>query len=225
MFCKYCGISMPDNVKFCPSCGKPSGIPAGSPKKPAAPVVRPSGAGVYNPAATGTAGLGTGVKSYNIGNYIFWAGCAMSLISVFLPYLSASALGFGGSMSLMDAMKLLKQFSPENAKYIMLFIVLCFAAAIGLAIVNFFKLNIVSIAGSAVFAVIVLCVNKAVSENLSKVSSFSNAASQFLSAFNVNADVGVEYEIGHTLLLLGSIVMLISSIAAFVICAKGKRTA
>ena len=28
MFCKYCGSSLPDGVKFCPACGKPT--PRGS---------------------------------------------------------------------------------------------------------------------------------------------------------------------------------------------------
>lgn len=229
MFCKYCGTSMPDSVKFCPSCGKPSGVqagsPGGAPKKPGGPMVHTSGVKPYAPAQTGTAGLGMGGKSYNIGNYIFWAGCVMTLVSVFLPYLSASALGIGGSMSLMDSMKLVKQFSPESAGYIMIFIIICVVAAIGLAAANIFRLNLVSVAGSAFFMVFVLCVNKAVSENLSQVSSYTSAANHLLSAFDVNVDVGVKYEIGHTLLLLGSTVMLISSIAAFIICTVRKRTA
>lgn len=229
MFCKYCGTSMPDHVKFCPSCGKPSGVQAGStggsPKKPGGPMVHPSGVKPYNPVQSQNAASKTGVKTFNIGNYIFWAGCAMVFISVFLPYLSASALGIGKSVSLMDVRKLLGQFAPESSKYVLAFIVLCLAVSAGLAVVNFFKLNLAALACSATFAAFVATINAGLSDSLSQVSSYTNAASQFLSVFDVNVDVGVKYGIGHTLLLLGSIVMVLSSFAALWLETKRKRTA
>ena len=37
-FCTFCGTSVPDNIKFCTSCGKPMGITAPTPAPPVQPV-------------------------------------------------------------------------------------------------------------------------------------------------------------------------------------------
>ena len=190
MFCKYCGATLPDGVKFCPSCGKQLGNPdANAPKAPGGsyaaapgvsqtPPVRPMDF-VPKPAVKVK-------KTYNIGNFIFWAGCALAALGLFLPYCSVSMLGFGKEMTLMEA---------EDGMYFLVIIAV-------LAVLNIFKLNIVNVAGS-VFTLWLV--------------SYENQNIQ---------DYGrglVDYEIGHTLLLFGSVVMLIAAIAGLVLWIMKKR--
>lgn len=51
MYCRFCGTQIPDNVKFCPSCGKKLTVDdAPSPASPTAPVI-PESSPVWAPAA------------------------------------------------------------------------------------------------------------------------------------------------------------------------------
>ena len=191
MFCKYCGNNLPDGVKFCPACGKPTANADAAPKKSSIPntgasrPVKP-----VHPMGTSAAPKAKIRKTYNIGNFILWGGCAVALISLFLPYCSASIslLGYSASesLTLMEA---------DDGIFFLVIIAI-------VAVLNIFKLNILCIAGSAFHMFLVTYENQ-----------------------NINDYVGglVEYNMGHTLLLLGSIAMLISSIVALVLWIRQKN--
>lgn len=213
MFCKHCGAQVPDNAKFCASCGKPTGN-SGNPANPARPTtpVNPSGTPSFGTGSNGTyqhashptgdsilksvrshtspSSSGTKVKikkKYNIGNIILWVGCAIAILSLFLPYASASAFGFSRSTSLMEA---------EDGVY--------FLAVIAIvAVLNLFKLNTLCVIGSA-FTVFLITLEH---QDLSGYGGL------------------LEYGSGHTLLILGGVVMLISAIAALVLAILQKKNA
>ncbi len=200
MFCKHCGKAMPDGVKFCPACGKPSGNPGGAQGAAAGnPGVTTGGQSVSmygqggaNAYQAVTAGIGKPPvkikKTYNIGNFAYWGGCLLALLGLFLPYCSVSFLGYGESINLIDT---------DDGKIFL-------GIIIALAVINIFKLNIVSIAGS------ILLLSLVVYEN-DNIKSYAGGLA--------------DYEIGHTLLYLGSIVMLIAAIAALVMWIMKKRAA
>lgn len=190
MFCKYCGSSLPDGVKFCPACGKPT--PRGSagaasdissaantlegsvsPRKPE------HFAHASDPAVRVK-------KTYNIGNFIFWAGCAIAMLGLFLPYCSVSLLGFGEDVALME--------TEDGIFFLGIILVL--------AVLNIFKLNILCIIGSLFHMSLVLYEND-------NIKSYARGLA--------------ENEIGHTLLFLGSITMILASIAALVMWIKKKK--
>ena len=55
MFCKHCGKAMPDGVKFCPACGKPSGNPGVTTGGQSVSMYGQGGANAYQAV---TAGIG-----------------------------------------------------------------------------------------------------------------------------------------------------------------------
>ena len=203
MFCKHCGSTLPDGVKFCPSCGKPTpntnnnNIP-----KPAGGTGTGGFGGSHGSGSSYTGGMnpypGQPVKvkkTFNIGNYILWAGCAITIISLFLPYCSSvEILGTKASISLMD---------PETIEGGMIFLII---AAI-VAVLNIFRLNIVCIIGSAGNLLLVIVFNSYLKDLMHYASGL------------------VKYSIGHTLLILGSIVMMAASIAGLVLWMKQKKAA
>lgn len=211
MFCKYCGKTLPDGVKFCPSCGKPTPASGTGAPKPN-PIPTPVNNSTNTFTGTGTGGTAQGFgtsyvsnpmpgqpmkakKVHNIGNYILWAACAVTIISLFLPYCSTVEIfGQKASVSLM---------TEDTIEGGMMF--LGFTAVV--AVLNIFKLNILCIIGSVINLVVVLVFN-------SYIKDYMNYASGL-----------VNYSIGHTLLLLGSIAMIAASIAALVLCIKQKNMA
>lgn len=213
MFCKHCGAQVPDNAKFCASCGKPTGS-SGNQSNPgsSAPPVNPSSTSSFGTGSNGAfqptsrpqrnsgfknaqphispVSSGTKVKikkKYNIGNIILWVGCAIAILSLFFPYASASAFGFSRSTSLMEA---------EDGIYFLVVIAI-------VAILNLFKLNTLCVIGS-VFTVFLI-----------------NLEHQDLSGYGGL----LEYGSGHTLLILGGVVMLLSAIAALVLAILQKKNA
>ncbi len=207
MFCKHCGTTLPDGVKFCPSCGKPT--PSNNIPKPvgAAGTGGTSGTGTSAGGSQGTGSSYTGgmkpypgqpvkvKKTFNIGNYILWAGCAITIISLFLPYCSSvEFLGQKASISLMD---------PETIEGGMIFLIITAAVAV----LNIFKLNIVCIIGSAGNLLLVIAFNSYLKDLMHYASGLVN------------------YSIGHTLLILGGIVMMGGSIAGLVFWTKQKNAA
>lgn len=227
MFCKHCGANLPDGVKFCPSCGKPTvsqGAAPGSgtgpgPNQPVNTGAAPTGGGFHpspgpTPGAPGNGPLGPGApnspgnnftgtsfipnpagynvpaakrkKTYNIGNFVLWGGCAVAVLSLFLPYCSASMLGYSQSVALMDV---------ETGIY--------FLGIIGIiAVLNIFKLNILCIIGSVLNLCLIFYGHSYVQEGIG---------------------VAIHFEIGNTLLYVGGFVMLGASIAALVLWNKAKK--
>lgn len=160
MFCKYCGAQLKDNSKFCASCGAKLESDSSS-----ARTVRPNttyaNAAHSNPNHSNTNHSNTAIpnsaipnsavpnatvpldkkkRTFNIGNFVIWAGCVITFISLFLPFASASFLGFSQSVSLFDT---------EDGIFFIVTIV-------ATALLNFTRLNLLPTIGSAVM-VFFLC--------------------------------------------------------------------
>lgn len=210
MFCKHCGAQVADGVKFCPSCGNATG--AGSAPK-TQQTAAPSGNASANPAHTGAtashtapkmpkmharAAAPSGVKykkRFNIGNYAVWVGCALTIASLFMTFLTASVSLLGISQS--ESVKLIDK---EDGLFFL-------GIAIAIAVVNIFKLNILAIIGSG-FAAFMLNV---------ELQDIEHTLRGFGSM--------IEYGAGRTLLILGIVIMLAASIAAFVLNILAKKKA
>lgn len=65
-------------------------------------------------------------KTFNIGNFICWGGCALAAISLFLPYVSVSMLGFSEDQALID--------TDDGTIFLVIVLVI--------AVVNLLRLNI-----------------------------------------------------------------------------------
>ena len=214
MFCKNCGSNIGDNVKFCPSCGQPTGI-SGSRKTT-------TGAGAssgQNPKYPYDANLGYGHNSdqgYSQNytqNYNQTSGP-----NKFHSFASKSLHGIPGQ-------KYKKQFNIGN--YIvwagcliaLISLFLDFAFFIGIfvivAVVNIFKLNIVDLIGSLIAAFFAYLDLKSIKEAYEQYGSLAKSL----------ADSMIEYGAGRTLLVLGIILMVGGSIAAVVLGIKAKKAA
>lgn len=154
MFCKYCGAQLKDNSKFCASCGAKLESDSSSARTVRsntayanaahanAPHSNPhhSNAAIPNAAVPNAAvpnaavPLGKKKRTFNIGNFVIWAGCVIAFISLFLPFASASFLGFSQSVSLFDT---------EDGIFFIVTIV-------ATALLNFTRLNLLPTIGSAV---------------------------------------------------------------------------
>lgn len=150
MFCKYCGAQLKDNSKFCASCGAKLESYSSSARK-VMPNTTYANAAPSNPNHSNTAipnsaipnaavPLGKKKRTFNIGNFVIWAGCVIAFISLFLPFASASFLGFSQSVSLFDT---------EDGIFFIVTIV-------ATALLNFTRLNLLPTIGSAVM-VFFLC--------------------------------------------------------------------
>lgn len=139
MFCKYCGAQLKDNSKFCASCGAKLGSDSASAKAPqpnaAYANTTHSNAQHSNPTvSTPTIPPTKRKRTFNIGNFVIWAGCVVAFISLFLPFASASFLGFSQSVSLFDT---------EDGIFFIVTIV-------ATALLNFTRLNLLPTISSAI---------------------------------------------------------------------------
>lgn len=164
MFCKYCGAQLKDNSKFCASCGAKLESDSSSARTVRsntayanaahanAPHSNPhhSNAAIPNAAVP----LVKRKRTFNIGNFVIWAGCVIAFISLFLPFASASFLGFSQSVSLFDT---------EDGIFFIVTIV-------ATALLNFTRLNLLPTIGSAVM-VFFLCLEV---NSLNEASSLVN---------------------------------------------------
>lgn len=139
MFCKYCGAQLPDGANFCSQCGKQLGsaYAVGNPP-PAGEYIKPQYTDaeqtfqtftqVQDRRAPETVSSVPGIKAkktYNIGNFIYWAGCVFTLLALFLPYGSVEVGEYSQSISMI------------RANDGIFFLVLIIAAAA----ISFFRLN------------------------------------------------------------------------------------
>lgn len=148
MFCKYCGAQLKDGSKFCASCGaklesNPSSAKAvqsnasyenSNYENPVHPNSQHSGAAIPTATIPGNVPLTKRKRTFNIGNFVIWAGCVIAFISLFLPFASASFLGFSQSVSLFD--------TDDGIFFIVTIVVT--------ALLNFTRLNLLPTIGSAV---------------------------------------------------------------------------
>lgn len=115
MFCPHCGNSIADNTKFCPFCGASTGAsdaaapqtnPTTSYTDPYAPQnttntpPQPSTPPSYMPNFN-AAGLAKNPKA-KYTNIVAVVSAIVFFISMFLPFVSASALGYTQSATFMD---------------------------------------------------------------------------------------------------------------------------
>lgn len=174
MFCKYCGAQLKDNSKFCASCGAKLESDSSSARTVRsntayanaahanAPHSNPhhSNAAIPNAAVPNAAVPNAAIplvkrkRTFNIGNFVIWAGCVIAFISLFLPFASASFLGFSQSVSLFDT---------EDGIFFIVTIV-------ATALLNFTRLNLLPTIGSAVM-VFFLCLEV---NSLNEASSLVN---------------------------------------------------
>lgn len=189
MFCQYCGTQIADDVKFCPACGKPT--------EEVLQNTQPNyQANNYDYASSVAAAVNVKYKSrYNIGNFILWAGCAIALLSLFLNFATASIEFWGVSES--ESVKLIE---TDDGKVFL-------GLLLAIAVINIFKLNIVTIIGSGFNIFLLNMEIQNIHDNLRGFESM------------------LDYGAGRTLLTLGSILMLLASIAAFVINIRAKKAA
>ncbi len=96
-------------------------------------------------------------KTYNIGNFICFGGCALAAASLFLPYVSVSLLGFSEDQTLID--------TEDGSIFLALILVI--------AVVNLLRLNIGTIALSAFHLYFVYM------EHDNVASSYASALSDF----------------------------------------------
>lgn len=215
MFCKNCGANIGDNVKFCPSCGQPTGA-AGSRKTDAGAHTasnQPQGhtqsfgqtGGQSNPhsftarPAYGTPGAKY-KKHFNIGNYIVWAGCLIALVSLFLDFVTVNA-GFLGSESV-------KLIDTDDAPFFIgIFIIV--------AVVNIFKLNIVDLIGSLIAVFFAYLDLRSIKEAYGQYGNWAKSLAESM----------IKYGLGRTCLILGVILMVGGSIAAIVLGIRAKKAA
>lgn len=227
MFCKNCGSNIGDNVKFCPSCGQPTGAP-GTPGTNAEPNAAQNQTQGYhyssgqnfnqNPGqnysqnytqnysqniSARTAYGSPGIKykkQFNIGNYIVWAGCLIAMISLFLNFATVNAGIFGS-----ESVKLIE--ADDAPFFVGIFVIV--------AVVNFFKLNIVDLIGSLIAAFFAYLDFSAIREAYEQYGDWAKSLAESM----------IEYGAGRTCLVLGVILMVGGSIAAIVLGMKAKESA
>ena len=115
MFCPHCGNNVADNTKFCPYCGATmeQQAPAAAPQQP--PVGGPAS---YAPQQNSVPNYGAPQQTPYVPNYaaaqkaakpkymnpIALIAAAVTLIAMFLPFMSVSAFGYSQSVSFFDCM-------------------------------------------------------------------------------------------------------------------------
>ncbi len=97
MFCTNCGKEVADGNAFCTWCGARMDIVAQPPKQ--APGMRKINYGDYSPRRTPSVPK-SNVKGFTLGALVALLGSVLTIFSVFLPAVTASAFGFSQSSSL-----------------------------------------------------------------------------------------------------------------------------
>lgn len=190
MFCKNCGTQIADHVKFCPACGKPTGTqPVSNQARQPEQTVQPKQ--TRQPSMP----KGHFKKKLNIGNFVVWAGCLAAFVSLFFNFATASI-----DIGIASASESVRLIDADDGIFFIIIIV-------AIAVINLFKLNIVSILGSCVGLFFLYI-------------ELSNLKDQ-LGAF----ESLVTYGAGRTLLILGIVLMLIGSVAAFILNLRAKKAA
>lgn len=190
MFCKNCGTQIADHVKFCPACGKPTGTqPVSNQSRQTEQTAQP------NQPIHPTMPKGHFKKKLNIGNFIVWTGCLAAFVSLFFNFATASI-----DIGIASASESVRLIDADDGIFFIIIIV-------AIAVINLFKLNIVSILGSCVGLFFLYI-------------ELSNLKDQ-LGAF----ESLVTYGAGRTLLILGIVLMLIGSVVAFILNLRAKKAA
>ena len=211
MFCKHCGKQLTDGAKFCPDCGTPVSAKAQhtqqhfeatashkqTPHNEAAHPTphnhehRTSVAGAMNYTASDmtTAPAPKVRRNFTIGNIVTWIGCFLAFISMFMTFATVSILGFSQTVTLFDT---------NDGK-------LFLAVILAVAVINFFRIDIISLIGSCVGDFLLLMEYKDAADKLQQFSSM------------------VHYGIGRMLLTVGIILMVLGAVASIFLRKKNVK--
>lgn len=193
MFCRNCGTQIADHVKFCPACGKPTGTqPVSNQSRPTDQTAQPN---QPNQPKQPTMPKGHFKKKLNIGNFIVWAGCLAAFISLFLNFATASI-----DIGIASASESVRLIDADDGIFFIIVIV-------AVAVINLFKLNIVTIPGSCVGLFFLYLELANIKDQLGAFESL------------------VTYGAGRTLLILGIILMLAGSVTALILNLRAKKAA
>lgn len=234
MFCKHCGKQLTDGAKFCPDCGTPVSAKAQhtpqhfeattshkqTPYNEAAHPTphnhehrtqqtaktashnrthptqtinhtKSSVAGSMNYTASDmtTAPAQKVRRNFTIGNIVTWIGCFLAFISMFMTFATVSILGFSQTVTLFDT---------NDGK-------LFLAVILAVAVINFFRIDIISLIGSCVGVFFLLMEYKDAADKLQQFSSM------------------VHYGIGRMLLTVGIILMVLGAVASIFLRKKNVK--
>lgn len=190
MFCKNCGTQIADHVKFCPACGKPTGTqPVSNKSRQTEQTAQP------NQPIHPTMPKGHFKKKLNIGNSIVWTGCLAAFVSLFFNFATASL-----DIGIASASESVRLIDADDGIFFIIIIV-------AVAVINLFKLNIVSILGSCIGLFFLYIELSNIKDQLGAFESL------------------VTYGAGRTLLILGIILMFIGSVVAFILNLRAKKAA
>lgn len=205
MFCPHCGNSIADNTKFCPFCGASTGAsdaaapqtnPTTSYTDPYAPQnttntpPQPSTPPSYMPNFN-AAGLAKNPKA-KYTNIVAVVSAIVFFISMFLPFISASFLGYTQNVAFVDAISTGDPLLIIMVLFMIVIIILQAAKAPQVATIVLAALSLIFLLAEVGMANDI--VNKAVNE--------------YSSYYGV--DIGYSYSFGFWLMLLAHIAILAS---------------
>lgn len=231
MFCKNCGSNIGNNVKFCPSCGKPTGV-SGSPQPDGGtnaaagqsqgyPYNTGSGNG-YNPAQNNYQNSSQSQGQNYSQNFTARPAYGTPQAKFKKPFNIGNYVVWGGCLIALISLFLnfvsvnagflgsesVKLIDTEDAPFFIgIFVIV--------AIVNFFRLNIADLIGSLIAALLVFV----------ELNSIKEAYEQYGDWAKSLAESFLEYGAGRTCLILGILLMVGSSVAAIVLGINAKKAA
>ena len=128
-------------------------------------------------------------RNFTIGNIVTWIGCFLAFISMFMTFATVSILGFSQTVTLFDT---------NDGK-------LFLAVILAVAVINFFRIDIISLIGSCVGVFFLLMEYKDAADKLQQFSSM------------------VHYGIGRVLLTVGIILMVLGAVASIFLRKKNVK--
>lgn len=128
-------------------------------------------------------------RSFTLGNIVTWFGCFLAFISMFMTFATVSVLGFSQTVTLFDT---------NDGK-------LFLAVILAVAIINFFRIDIISLIGSCVGVFFLLMEYKDAADKLQQFSSM------------------VHYGFGRVLLTIGIILMVLGAAASIFLRKKNVK--
>ena len=194
MFCKNCGAQIADHVKFCPACGKPVGTrPVSEQSSPHTEQTNQNRQ--YQRSPQYAMSKGAFKKKLNVGNFVVWAGCLAAFVSLFFNFATASI-----NIGIASASESVRLIDADDG----IFFIIVIAAV---AVINLFKLNIVTILGSCIGLFFLYLELANIKDQLGAFESL------------------VTYGAGRNLLILGIVLMLVGSVVAFILNLHAKKAA
>lgn len=128
-------------------------------------------------------------RNFTIGNIVTWIGCFLAFISMFMTFATVSILGFSQTVTLFDT---------NDGK-------LFLAVILAVAVINFFRIDIISLIGSCVGVFFLFMEYKDAADKLQQFSSM------------------VHYGIGRMLLTVGIILMVLGAVASIFLRKKNVK--